>query len=72
MTEQHCPGCRGYTAGWEGECPGLLAPEAVPPERVPLDMAGHVVFSAADGSPLPGRCHCRWHEPHFEDAVSPR
>ena len=22
----HCPGCRGYTKGWEHVCPGLAVP----------------------------------------------
>lgn len=40
MTARHCPGCRGYTRGWESECPGVTAgtgeftvPDVVPPMR---------------------------------------
>jgi hypothetical protein len=37
MTARHCPGCRGYTRGWDSECPGvdLAGPELVVPDVVP-------------------------------------
>ena len=41
-TTMHCPGCEGYTRGWEAECPGVsgalsdldadfIVPHVVPP-----------------------------------------
>src|SRR6478609_5669569 len=60
---RHCPGCRGYTADWAYPCPGLPAPEAAPPARAPLDLAGHAVWSGP--VQLPGlTCHCRIGKPH--------
>lgn len=39
MTARHCPGCRGYTHGWDAICPGVevsaLAEEFVFPDVVP-------------------------------------
>jgi hypothetical protein len=26
VTAPHCPGCRGYTADWQHECPGIVLP----------------------------------------------
>jgi hypothetical protein len=59
---EHCPGCRGYTAGWEAPCPGLPAPEAAPAGWAPLDMAGHETWIGR--GLLPGLCHCRIGKPH--------
>ena len=69
MTEQHCPGCRGYDVDWEGACPGLPAPEAASPARAPLDLTGHAVWSGP--VQLPGlMCHCRIRKPHDVNDVA--
>jgi hypothetical protein len=59
---EHCPGCLGYTAGWEDPCPGLPAPEAPPGRSPALDKAGHATFLGEIA--LPGLCHCRIGRPH--------
>jgi hypothetical protein len=61
LVADHCPGCRGYTAGWEDPCPGLPVPEATP-ARAPLDLAGHETWTGQ--ALLPDLCHCRIGKPH--------
>ena len=71
MAEQHCPGCRGYTADWAYPCPGLPAPETAG-ARAPLDMAGHATWmmNGANRVQLPGPCHCRIGRPHAVTELS--
>ena len=73
MTEQHCPGCRGYAGpnSWDEECPGLPVPEA-PLARAPLDIAGHETWgpSLNGMALLDGLCHCRIGKPHREGALA--
>lgn len=62
MTARHCPGCRGYTQGWDAICPGvdtegqfMAEPDVVPPlpftSRLKV-LIGVPVFLGVSAGPL--------------------
>lgn len=63
MTARHCAGCRGYTHGWDRECPGVdidVLNEFIVPDVVPLlpfwsrlkVLLGIPVFMGVSAGPL--------------------